>query len=74
MEFRYAVLRCGADWRVVGQHRKIGPFADRSSAVTSGARLALEAERAGHEVEFLVQDDSGELVKAQAALFATAPT
>lgn len=67
---RYAVLRCGKDWRVVGERRRIGPFAERAAAVLSGARLAVEAERAGHTVEFLIQDDAGELLRADAAIFA----
>ena len=64
-KLRYAVLRCGDDWRVVGGERRIGRYIDQTAAVAAGARLATEAARMGHEVEFLVQDEVGELTRRE---------
>ena len=65
---RYAVVNCSGDWRVVGQHRRIGRYGDCEAAVGAGARLALQAISAGHEVEFLVQDGVGELQRRDPSL------
>jgi len=58
---RYAVMQSGAEWRIVGQARRIGHFESRERAVATGSRLAREAYVSGHEVELLVQDTGGEL-------------
>ncbi|WP_374575434.1 hypothetical protein [Phenylobacterium sp.] len=59
--FRYAILRLGASWRLVGERRRMGPFANISEASRVGASLAREAVKAGHDVELLVQGPFGEL-------------
>ena len=68
---RYAVLLCDGEWRVVGGSRRIGHYADQESAVVAGARLAREAQATGHEVEFLVQGEAGELVRHDPAPLAS---
>lgn len=59
---RYAVLLCGTEWRVVSGRGRIGHFEVWDEAFAFCARLSREAVEAGHEVEFLVQSDSGELL------------
>jgi hypothetical protein len=60
---RYAIIHCDGEWRVVGERRRIGHYPNCGSATLAGARLALEAMDAGHEVEFLVQDESNQLTR-----------
>jgi hypothetical protein len=56
---RYAVLRVGAEWRVVCARRRIGRYTTRARAVEAGARLAREAVEPGHAVEIMMQDHTG---------------
>ncbi len=58
---RYAVLRCGDDWRVVSERRQFGRFDTRSAAFQCALRLAREANASGLSVELLQSDDVGEL-------------
>jgi diguanylate cyclase (GGDEF)-like protein len=58
---RYAVLRCGDDWRVVSERRQFGRFDTRSAAFQCALRLAREANASGLSVELLQSDDAGEL-------------
>lgn len=58
---RYAVLRCGDDWRVVSERRQFGRFETRSAAFQCALRLAREANASGLSVELLQTDDVGEL-------------
>jgi EAL domain-containing protein (putative c-di-GMP-specific phosphodiesterase class I) len=58
---RYAVLRCGEDWRVVSERRQFGRFETRSAAFQCALRLAREANASGRSVELLQSDDAGEL-------------
>ncbi len=58
---RYAVLRCGEDWRVVSERRQFGRFETRSAAFQCALRLAREANASGLSVELLQADDAGEL-------------
>ncbi len=67
---RYAVISCDGEWRVLSERRRIGHFPDCDAATVAGARLALEALSAGHEVEFLVQDQSNQLTRRDPALCA----
>ena len=67
---RYAVVQCGPEWKVVGARRAMGHFADQNAAAAAGARLALQACAAGHSVEFLVQDEVGELKPQDPGLLA----
>ena len=41
--FRYAVVRVGPEWRVVGARRAMGHFATRDLALTAAGNLAREA-------------------------------
>jgi hypothetical protein len=59
---RYAVLKCGAEWKVVGDRRKIGHFPDQESANLAAWGLCREAMSAGLPVELLTLNDWGELV------------
>ena len=59
---RYAVLRCGDEWKIVSGERKIGHFVDREAATLAASGLCREAMKAGHTVELLTQNPSGELV------------
>ncbi len=59
---RYAVLKCGEEWRVVSGRRKIGHFPDHETAMLTASGLCREAEKAGCQVELLTQNPSGELV------------
>ncbi|MHB8286695.1 MAG: hypothetical protein ACYDD1_18735 [Caulobacteraceae bacterium] len=61
MTLRYAIISCDGEWRVLSERRRIGHFLDCDAATMAGARLALEAINEGHEVEFLVQDETAEL-------------
>ncbi len=65
MHLCYAVMQFDQAWRIVSDRRQIGRFATRELASSAGARLALEAREAGHEVEFLVQQGGGELVRRE---------
>ena len=58
---RYAVLLCGADWRVVSERRPLGRFASRAAAIECALRLAREATASGARVELLHADACGEL-------------
>jgi hypothetical protein len=60
---RYAIINCAGEWRVVGERRRIGRYSSCSAATLAGARLALEAMSAGHEVEFLIQDETSQLTR-----------
>jgi hypothetical protein len=60
---QYAVLQSGDEWQIVCQRGRMGHFKTRDLARTAGLRLAREAFVAGHQVEFLVQTPSGELMK-----------
>jgi hypothetical protein len=60
---RYAIISCDGEWRVVGERRRIGHYPDCGAATLAGARLALEAMDAGHDVEFLVQDEANQLMR-----------
>ena len=59
--FRYAVVRVGPEWRIVGPRRAMGHFATRDLALTAAGNLAREAFLAGHRAEVLLQSESGEL-------------
>lgn len=59
--FRYAVIRVGPEWKVVGARRAMGHFATRDLALTAAGNLAREAFLAGHRAEVLLQSESGEL-------------
>lgn len=59
--FRYAVVRMGPEWKVVGARRAMGHFASRDLALIAAGNLAREAFLAGHRAEVLVQSESGEL-------------
>lgn len=58
---RYAVLLCGAEWRVVSERRQFGRFSSRSAAFQCALRLAREANASGAAVELLHADGAGEL-------------
>jgi hypothetical protein len=58
---RYAVLRCGDDWRVVSERRQFGRFETRSAAFQCALRLAREANSSGLSAEILQADAGGEL-------------
>ena len=73
MHLCYAVMRFGEDWKIVSGSRRIGHYATQDLALSAGARLAMEAVDAGHEVEFLVQQPGGELVRSDPDLCATKP-
>jgi len=58
---RYAILLCGADWRVVSERRQLGRFVSRAAAFQCALRLAREANASGAAVELLHADVGGEL-------------
>lgn len=58
---RYAILLCGADWRVVSERRQFGRFVSRAAAYQCAMKLAREAIASGFSVELLHADVSGEL-------------
>jgi hypothetical protein len=58
---RYAILLCGADWRVVSERRQFGRFQSRSAALQCALGLAREAMASGASVEILHADLGGEL-------------
>ncbi len=58
---RYAILLCGADWRVVSERRQFGRFSSRSAALQCALGLAREAMASGASVEILHADLGGEL-------------
>lgn len=58
---RYAVLRCGREWRVVSERRQLGHFGSRSAALQCALRLAREANASGAQVELLYTEAGGEL-------------
>ena len=58
---RYAILLCGADWRVISERRQFGRFQTRSAAFQCALRLAREANASGAAVELLHADSAGEL-------------
>lgn len=60
-EFRYAVVRVGPEWRIIGARRAMGHFPTRETALLAAANLAREASESGHLAEVLLQSDSGEL-------------
>lgn len=60
--FRYAVVRVGPEWRVVGARRAIGHFATPELAVDAAANLARQAFLAGHQAEVFLQSEGGELL------------
>jgi|GEM_PF-3404623 len=70
---RYAVLQSGETWRIFGARRAMGHFQTRELAMLAGSRLAREAHDSGHQVEFLVQEDCGELVREDFARWAALP-
>ena len=57
---RYAIVACGAVWRVLSQRALLGHFQRRSEAWATAVRLAREAEEAGHSVQLLAQDEDGD--------------
>lgn len=59
---RYAVIRCGEEWRIVSGRGRIGHFDDWNDAFAFCEKLARETVAAGHRVELLVQSESGELL------------
>ncbi len=65
--FRYAVIRVGPEWRVVGARRAIGHFPDRETALAAAGALAREALDSGHRAEVLIQSETGELTPAPLA-------
>ncbi len=67
MRLNYAVVRFEDGWKVVSGQRRIGHYATSDLALSAGARLALEARDAGHEVEFLVQQPDAELIRTDPA-------
>ena len=58
---RYAVLRCGEDWRVVSERRQFGRFDTRAAAFQCALRLAREANGSGLSAEILQADAGGQL-------------
>lgn len=64
MDFSYAVVRVGEEWKVVCARNAIGHFARRDEAVVAASALAAQAAAAGHVAQVLVQTDSGELREA----------
>ena len=70
---RYAVLQSGEEWRIFCQRRRMGHFPTREHAMLVGSRLAREAHDAGHDVEFLVQEPAGELLRHDFARWASLP-
>jgi hypothetical protein len=70
---RYAVLQSGDEWRIFCQRRRMGHFQTRDLALAAGSRLAREAHDAGHDVEFLVQEPSGELLRQDYDHWASRP-
>ncbi len=63
LPFRYAVVRVGPEWKVVGARRAIGHFATRDLALAAARNLALLVVDEGHPAEVLVQSESGELTR-----------
>jgi len=61
LSFRYAVVRVGPEWKVVGPRRAMGHFATRDLALVAAGNLAREAFLSGHRAEVLLQSESGEL-------------
>jgi hypothetical protein len=58
---RYAVVRFGADWRIVDAQGERGQFSCPGQAAAHVGRLAREAVGMGYDVEVLVQSPVGEL-------------
>jgi hypothetical protein len=57
---RYAIVRDGAAWRIVGGDIEI-LFPSCAAAAFASARLAVKAAEDGDEVEVLVQERFGQL-------------
>ena len=58
---RYAVIACGAEWRILTAQRQFGHFRRRASAWLVAVGLAKAAEEVGHPVELCLQGDDGDL-------------
>lgn len=58
---RYAVLRCGGNWRVVSERRQFGRFGSRAAAFQCALRLSREANASGLSAEILQADAGGQL-------------
>ena len=59
---RYAVMKCGDEWKVVSGRRRIGHFADAHAANSAASGLCRQALDAGHTVEMLFHHPGGELL------------
>jgi hypothetical protein len=57
---RYAIVRDGAEWKIVGGDVS-ARFPSCAAAAFASARLAVEASDEGDEVEVLVQERFGQL-------------
>ena len=57
---RYAIVRDGLEWKIVGGN-VTAHFPSCAAAAFASARLAVEAADEGDEVEVLVQERFGEL-------------
>ena len=56
----YAVISCGAEWRVLTCRRQFGHFHRRATAWAVAVELAKEAAAAGRPFELLLQgEESG---------------
>ena len=64
LDFSYAVVRVGEEWKVVCARKAIGHFAQRDEALVAASALAAQAAAAGHAARVLVQTESGELLQA----------
>lgn len=61
MDFRYAVIQVGHEWRVASNRRSFGHFRSSRSALVIAESLAREAADEGHATELLVQEPFGRL-------------
>lgn len=60
-KLRYGVFQVDSEWLVCSQEKNLGRYADRSTAVAEGKRLACSAMGGDVDVELLVMDVCGEL-------------
>jgi hypothetical protein len=58
---RYAIVRDGAQWKIVGGGAAASHFPSCAAAAFASARLAVKAADDGDEVEVLVQERFGQL-------------
>ena len=56
----YAVISCGAEWRVLTCRRQFGHFHRRATAWAVAVELAKEAAAAGRPVELLLQGEDSD--------------